>query len=71
MSFIQCSGSMYSLLGSATQVNTRLQVRIQATVCRTQINAGYLMKQALQDRFDEQSVTLRLTKEANAELQVR
>ena len=29
------------------------------------------MKQALQDRLDEQSVTLRLTKEANAELQVR
>jgi len=27
--------------------------------------------QALHDRFDDQSVTLRLTKETNAELQVR
>ena len=33
---------------------------------------GYLtIKQALQDRLDDQSVTLRLTKETNAELQVR
>ena len=30
-----------------------------------------MVDQALQDRFDDQSVTLRLTKEANAELQVR
>jgi len=33
---------------------------------------GHLtMNQALHDRFDDQSVTLRLTKETNAELQVR
>ena len=29
------------------------------------------MKQALQDRFDDQTITLRLTKETNAELQVK
>jgi len=33
---------------------------------------GHLtMNQSLHDRFDDQSVTLRLTKETNAELQVR
>lgn len=34
-------------------------------------HTGCSTKQALQDRFDDQTVTLRLTKETNAELQVR
>lgn len=35
------------------------------------LHTGSSTKQGLQDRFDDQTVTLRLTKETNAELQVR
>jgi len=49
----------------------RFQVWNTDNTTLDQIHTHYLMTQASQDRFDDQSVTLRLTKETNAELQVR